>query len=243
MILVLGASWAVGEWKSPGQPADAPHIQHRGLMQYIEESGQHVVNLTANGESNLKIANRLQTWFDQHPVSKPTHIFVFQSDYTSDKNRAQPSDYDKIDNPYSLSNLWLARFYQQLSSIAQRYRCTITLIGGGVDTLWFDDMNSIYPGVEVGCQSLINLILFGNHRTQVPVFSWYTRHSEQVVKKIKEKMTQDQMPIFLTMLDHAQKREKTISDTKEYFWPDGRHPNRKGHRILYDFLQMQGYFK
>lgn len=244
MILVVGASWACGEWKAPDQiDIYAPLVEHKGLIQYIEESGKTVVNLAAPALSNQQIVKRLITWFERNPGVKFEHIFVFQSDYVSDQGIANPADYDNITNPYSLSGMWLSKFYQQLSQIARQTGNTITLIGGGVDTIWIDDINSVYPGLEIGCQSLVNLILNGTDRVDAPVFSWYDKHSLPVVKKIKEKLTDEHLAVFLTMLDHAYERENLIFATTEYFWPDGCHPNRKGHRILYDFLLEQGYLK
>jgi hypothetical protein len=83
--------------------------------------------------------------------------------------------------------------------------------------------------------------LTGNDRSDLQIFSWYTQHSLDLVKKIKEKMTPDQMPVFLDMLTRAHDQETVIYNTREYFWPDGRHPNRRAHRILYDFLVTHGH--
>lgn len=244
MIIVIGASWACGEWKSPDSiDIYAPLIEHKGLVQYIEESGKQVVNLAAPAMSNLQIIKRLTTWIDRNPDAKPERIFVFQSDYISDQAMSPEADYDEITNPYSLSGLWLSRFYRQLSNLSQQVGTNVTLIGGGVDTLWIDNIDKFYPGLEIGCQSLVNLITNGSHRVESPVFSWYDKHSLSTVKKIKAKITDDQMPVFLTMLDQAYERENLIFATTEYFWPDGCHPNRKGHRVLYDFLVAQGYLQ
>lgn len=242
MILILGASWARGEWKAPpNSTRPSPVDEHNGLMQYLEESGHQVLNLAAPGASNMKIVKTLLQWIEHNSLSDVEKIFIFQSDYTSDADVADVEDYNKIDSPYFLAKLWLERFYQQLSCIATQHKISIHLIGGGVDTIWFNE--SDYPGVVIACQSLVNLILNGNHRVDDPVYSWYTTHSLNIVKKIKEKLTTNQMPVFLKMLDQAQERENTIFNTTEYFWPDGYHPNRKGHKVLYDFLLNQGYLK
>ena len=71
MIIVVGASWACGEWRSPDQiDIYAPLIEHKGLIQYIEESGKNVVNLAAPALSNLQIVKRLSTWVDRNPTAK-----------------------------------------------------------------------------------------------------------------------------------------------------------------------------
>lgn len=240
MIIVIGASWACGEWKAPGS-VEQPSIVHRGLIQYVEDSGRSVVDLTHAGMSNSRIVQQLKLWFDQNSGVKPDDIIVFQSDYSAEKHHAPDSDYDLIDDPYSLSRLWLDRFYQQLSDVAQKNHCTITLIGGGVDTLWFDDWESRYPGLKIGCQSMVNLILTGNHRIAVPVFSWCTQHSEDLVERIKAQMLTGQMPALLDMITNGHNRENTVHAAREYFWPDGCHPNRLGHRMLYDFLVSAGH--
>jgi hypothetical protein len=240
MIIVIGASWACGEWKAPGS-TETNSIAHRGLMQYIEESGRSVVDLTAPGISHVRLVDRLETWFEQNPGVKPSHIFMFQVDYTSDLHHYSAADYELITDPDFLARLWLGRFYQRLSDLAQRTCCTVSLIGGGVDVLWSDDHQSRYPGLTMACQSLVNLLLTGNDRSDLQIFSWYTQHSLDLVKKIKEKMTPDQMPVFLDMLTQAHNQETVIYNTREYFWPDGRHPNRQAHRVLYDFLVTHGH--
>jgi hypothetical protein len=47
---------------------------------------------------------------------------------------------------------------------------------------------------------------------------------ESIDLLLKDKLNQDSLA------------NTEIKEHKEYFWPDGGHPNRKGHRVLYDYI-------
>ena len=47
---------------------------------------------------------------------------------------------------------------------------------------------------------------------------------ESIDLLLKDKLNQDSLA------------DTEIKEHKEYFWPDGGHPNRKGHRVLYDYI-------
>jgi lysophospholipase L1-like esterase len=44
---------------------------------------------------------------------------------------------------------------------------------------------------------------------------------------------------ILSYIDSATERRSYMFNNKEFFWPDGMHPNRKGHKVLYDAIKSK----
>ena len=108
-----------------------------------------------------------------------------------------------------------------------------------MDTIWLDNMEDCYPGVSIVCQSMVNLIMNQNHQIETPVLSWFDSSSINMIPRIKEKLENKEIEKLLIMIDHGMGREDLLFGNPKYFWPDGTHPNRLGHKILFDFLQTQ----
>lgn len=238
-ILIAGDYWGAGECN-----IDCTKILHPGLEQYIRDSGQSVVNISKGGVSNLDIVNRISQWLERNssfggdPVSK---ILVFQTECLRDYKHDVMQKYFGVDDwnvtsVREIINVWVERFYTRLSEIAQATDCRIYLLGGASDTMWFDNMEDDYPGCSIGCQSVTNLIVHGTHRTNTPVFDWFFGKNKEVVKKLMETTDKNELWQYISL---GMDKEFFLSANPKLFYPDGRHPNRHGHRILYDFLKGQ----
>jgi len=238
MILVAGCSWSCGEWPR-GDIGGAP--VHGGIVQYIKELGQDVLNLGRGGATNLQVANRIESWIQRNPDTHIEKIFVFQTEWTRDKNMLFNEDFSNVKTAQDLPNIWISRWYHHLSKIAQSKNCTVYLIGGISDTLWFDNIDLHYPGLKIACQSMVNLLINQDHRVRIPVLAWYDASTVDLIKRIKQLIPESQIPFLLEMLDQGFERESLVFSTPEYFWPDGKHPNRIGHRVLFDFLRDNSY--
>lgn len=236
-ILINGDSWGCGEWSHDRGKSTSP--LHTGLEQYIKDCGHQVWNISVGGSSNYQIANRLNLWLDRHPDEILDHILIFQTDPIRDSAMLFLKDFDQITCADSLLNIWISRFYSRLSEISQKSNCPIILIGGISDTLWLTNMEIHYPGVSVACQSMVNLILNNTHRVDQPVISWYDRDSIGVITRIKKELSQAEIAKLLKQVDLGMQRQDRVFGSPEYFWPDGKHPNRLGHKILFDFLKTQ----
>jgi hypothetical protein len=244
-FLIVGDSWGCGEWDK-----DCNTNPHRGLEQYLIEDGHTVVNLSNQGISNHDIYQRIEHYFKRNLEHTIDSIFVFQTEYNRDykhssgwENELHAGDWTAISEPEDLSMRWISRFYKNLSKVSQQTGCNVFIIGGHSDTLWFDNMSEHYPGCEVVCQSMTNLILFGNHRVDQPVLSFYEQRTEQLVKEIKTKLdSPEKLERLLDLIDQGYQREMLLRENPEYFYPDGIHPNRQGIQILYNFLKGK-YFQ
>ena len=239
-ILVAGDSWGCGEWPRGDTPNRQP--SHGGLAQYLSECGLEVLNLSRGGSSNSGIAQSLRNYLSRQSDPQIEKIFVFQTEYTRDQHFIFEEDWASVTEADTVSGIWISRFYYSLSDIAAEYKCKIYLIGGCSDTLWFENIDRQYPGLNIACQSMTNLILTRNPMVEHnPVLDWYNQSSVELVKKIKKQLPQDKIQQLIKLVDLGLERENIIYNTPKYFWPDGVHPNRVGHKILFNYLKEQGY--
>ena len=236
MIIVSGCSWACGEWDR----GDLHHgVSHPGLSIYLNEAGYRTVNLGIPAGSNLQVADKISGWILRHADVKVDKIIVFQTEYTRDWRMRFDEDYGKIERYDSLCNIMIARFYHRLIEVASDAACEVCLIGGVSDTWEPELVERNYPGIRIVCQSMTNLLINNHPRIANPIFSWYHIESRPLVEEVKRYLNNDELDKFLIEIERGAQRENLVFGTPEYFWPDGVHPNRVGHKKLFDFLTDQ----
>lgn len=238
-ILIAGDSWGCGEWD-----VNCDYNTHKGLQQFLEDDGHQVFNVSHQGLGNHEIYLNIKAFLDRSFISQIDLVIVFQSEYNRDykfsgawQNYLSAEDWENIKEANSAAHRWLSRFYRNLSDISLSTNIPIKIIGGHADAIWLDDFENLYPGCTIACQSMTNLILANNHRIQDPVFSFYEKRTEPLVKKLKSLLGPDQIGDLLDLINNGIRREMLLRSNPEYFFPDGIHPNRKGYQILYDFLK------
>jgi hypothetical protein len=235
MILIAGDSWACGEWnRSIHSEWNTMNIQHGGLSQYLIENDRPALNIGIGGVSNFHTIIWLTNFFKSnlHLVNQISTIIVFQTEWDRDK------DYFDVGNDgYTLTkNKWLSQFYYNLSSLSQQLDIPIWIVGGCSDAIWLDRFSEEYPGVQVVCQSFTNLLLNDNHRTDTPVHSILTDKNNDLISAIKKQSDSADLSELIADMDRGAARLNTWKSNREWFWPDGRHANRIGHKKLFDFL-------
>ena len=239
MILIAGDSWGYGEW--PQRYTGPTDILHGGVCQYLRESGRAVVNISQGGNSNQNILEQLNKFFDSGTGDflrdRVTDILVFQTEWYRD---FAPATYHMDFDTYFLDIIdstmhlrFVSRFYRELSELAKKHKVSIKLIGGAADTIWLDQFNSEYPGVSVVCQSFVNLCVNNNHRVNQENFSISSKASDF----LKGRTTDPAVIEWIESLIDSTLARQTILDSNPYFFfPDGKHANRLGHKKLFDFL-------
>ena len=135
-----------------------------------------------------------------------------------------------------LSGKIITRFYSRCVEIAQKAGCSVYMIGGVSDTISLSAFEQEYPGVKIACQSMVNLLINDCAEIDDPVFSWYDSNAIEILHSIKQRLSPEQIEIFLHRIDQGLQRESLVFGNPKYFWPDGCHPNRLGHKKLFDFL-------
>jgi hypothetical protein len=240
MIIVIGDSWAAGEWSRGDLYEGEQKVTHGGLGQYIQESGLACTTLCNPGAGNYASAFGLECWFERNQNQKVDSIFVFQTDYARDSAMVFEEDYDIVEHENSVANIIISRFYHRLIEISRRYGPKIYLVGGSGDTLSSELVKKHYSPLEVACQSMTNFLINDNDQINDPILSLYKNDSLMMIEKIKKKLSDSKLLTLFDKIDQGIKRETQIFSHPDYFWPDGIHPNRLGHKKLFDFLWQKG---
>jgi hypothetical protein len=245
-IVITGDSWGVGEWN--WQTPDQYTISHNGLAQYFVENSVDVINLSQGGASNRMICQHLKRFLEANQHLTPSAIIVFQTEWTRDGNEEFTSlphntpvydqfvDIDNSNRFIAAQNIAMSRYYSRLAEISQKYQVPVYVIGGMSDTMWMSKFSEEYPGVSILCQSVTNLIMNNTHRTDTPVHSCFSSTNETDIALIKKQASVEEMNSVLDDVANGIARRDVWQNNREYFYPDGKHPNREGHKILYDFV-------
>ena len=212
-ILIGGDSWGNGEWPQ--------ETNHRGIWQYFEEDGHEVMIKSIPGESNKNTISHMCDFINEN--YNHDFIFWFQSDPLRD---LRPYDeFGTTINGYNdllkQSEIILDKNYPELNN---RTTSKIYCIGGcsKLNLELISKYNNLIPLIESATEFIIK-------DYQHPKL-W---HSDwlNVVDRF------DLETIDLLLIDkRKQDSLSQIEKYREYFWPDGYHPNRKGHKVLYDFI-------
>jgi len=214
-IAIGGDSWGVREWGN---------IElHRGLWQYFEEDGHEVTMAAIPGSGNFENVSHFFNVIST-PLIKYDYIFWFQSDPIRDLRPYD--DFGKSIKTYEdliiKSDELIDKTYNFLNSIGQKIYCI-----GGCSKLNLELMkkyNNLYPLIE----SVTEFILPNYKHPKL----W---HSDWI--NVVDKLDMDSIDFLLeNKLKQDSLADTKIKEHREYFWPDGGHPNRKGHKVLYDFI-------
>jgi hypothetical protein len=238
LILLAGDSWGVGEWGSYAREYD---VTHSGITKYLTDAGHFVINLSQPGESNIKSATLIENFLRANKHISPSYIMVLQTEWIRDIHSI---DAAILNNDLSLGygelkNNIMFRFWSQLSQIYKKNNIPVYVIGGCSDTPWIDNVESSYPGLRIACQSVTNLLLQNNHRITDPIYSTFTNRQSFQVELVKKYLNTKDLELLLQDIDKGNERLDLWMKSKEFFWPDGCHPNRQGHQVLFEFLKTQ----
>jgi hypothetical protein len=243
-IIILGDSWGCGEW--PEIPIKnvtdlSSSVSHKGLQQYFLENGHTVVNLSVGGGSNIATLERLK----QHGVDKTDTIFWIQTDPTRDLGQPQCEIAELLQDCHgsiiALRKKLLDNCYQQFNQIDTK----IYVIGGlqSIDLSCIKKYQNLIPLVVSWPELLVGNLDEYKH-IDFAIFSGWNQHWTLKGQLINDCMNKNNLPFNDVKTKEALVDELLligrISDEvmqHELFYPDGAHPNRKGHKILFDYIK------
>ena len=235
MIVVTGDSWACGEW-------DSEHGNvHGGLAEILKHNGHEVVNLAVPGTDNRTATHNLKWFLHNNQSHNITQIIFFKSDIARQINTP-----DLQRGYIDFKNTIIHSFYFALAEAVQKYQVPCAIIGGSSDAFsrdWTANAAMNYheklKGLTIAVPSFTNLIV--NDNSNKLTFSiWREADTETILTAIKASSTNQDIAILIEDLDLAQRRYNLWHHNAEFF-PDGNHPNRRAHQILYEFLIQEKY--
>ena len=244
-IVVAGSSWARGEW-APGNPV----VQHDGIKQYFTDAGYTVVDASQARSYHTRVIAHLDKKLKEHYTDNDIVFFImadplldiiqpeletlgFKRDSTARNLMGFTQEIQRAGGLINLIRQQQNSIYQQLNLVAKTHNVKIHCIGGtyNVNTNLLNKYTNLLPTVV----SWIHLLAgqYAEHPgTDDPEFGiTYTWGINYINLSAYT-------PEFALQVQHE---FKSISDTtgimeELIFHPDGLHPNREGHKILYDHL-------
>ena len=222
-ICIFGDSWGVGEWER--DPVTKEHVNtHKGLEQYLLDKGHNVTNISLPGTSIDRTCNKLIVtllsvksfdlcfWFKTDPMRNYKVPLEGYEEYFSSKGKMTFEDIiaDK-DKQSDLS-------YNRLNELGITIHCI-----GGLSKLNIELMSK-YKNLVPYIPSMIEFLIPEYEHPILCPTAWY--------KHFKYKQFE------LECLDKMLACEKAFDRLREeypnLFWPDGNHPNRYGHQLLFE---------
>ena len=211
-FLIAGDSWSCGEWGH-----DPYEVKHLGLQYFLEQSGHEVKNISKGGNSNSGTFILLENSLQAEPV--PDYIIWFQTDPLRD---LRPYDNFKnivsIEHMQAISKVRLYLTYKKLNNLGVKIYC----IGGCYkldDTIIsrFENLHALIPSVIELCLPKFNHTL------------WF---SDWIPFLSKDFLDFDELMEIKNINDNLSLDKKN----RLFFYPDGRHANRLGHRLIYNVV-------
>jgi lysophospholipase L1-like esterase len=244
-IFVAGSSWARGEWA-----AGNPVVQHDGIKQYFADAGYPVIDASQARSYHGRVVKFLEGKLATHYVDGDIVFFIMADPLLdlimpelaglhlkrdSDAKNL-PQFTQAIKAAGGLINLIRQQqdnIYRQLDTVAKQYNANIHCIGGthNVNTNILNKYTNLLPTVV----SWIYL-LAGQYQehpgTDNPEFGiTYTWGIDYInLSTYTAEFAEQVRNEYDAISDNTRIMDELI------FHPDGLHPNREGHTILYNHL-------
>jgi hypothetical protein len=228
-IALVGDAFGMGEWghyHNLNKPQNQYWVTHTGLQHYLEQSGYVVHNYCKGNTSNLRSLKRLL-------VSDPKdykYIFFFQTDPINEYMYGDSCDppYDtnsmsmitSVDQYYAVGRTLINQCYDSYNKLGVKIHC----IGSGYklidDIQHYSNLVPIVPSfIELLCKNYEHKVWFNNWINYLP--ENFTDHS------------------FLQTLLPSYDNMAQVTDFIKYFKRDYKHPNKLGHKVLFEKLNSK----
>jgi len=216
-ILIVGDSWGCGEWDLQG---DQYLVTHKGLEHFL--SKEHLVqNSSEPSESNIIAVDIIKKYHKNFDtiiwvVTQPSRDFE-RFNYFYGRSR---EIFLIADNNQPFIEQCKTAIYNRIEEVHSLCGTKVIMVGG------FHKIDQEY---HAGFKKVINWVdlLNGLH-----LKTYYI--GPQIYKEVY-------FPINFKVDDDDNEKRQQFNNhmysTREFFYPDGVHPNRKGHEILYNNIK------
>jgi hypothetical protein len=232
-VFIGGDSWGCGEWTHEAS------IAHKGVETYFNEVGYNVVNSSAGKVSNFMSIDRLQESLKEK-YSEADLIFWFKTDTIRDLHHNNyytlTNELKKFGNFKGLINFLSDNSYNNLNQLAARHNTKIYLIGGYGSLI--PDLLEKYDNLVPLVPSVVDLLV-GHHEKYSAITKNFQGTTNWGIKHINLKEYDLSMAgeLIIELSNMCAAKDNIFQE--KIFWPDGHHPNRHGHRILFDYIMKK----
>lgn len=230
-IYIFGDSWGSGEWNDH-------KISNKGLEELLTSLGYHVINHSQPAGSNINSFNKLKNVITK--VTQNDYIFFITTDASRDIGPQSKDNLTKIlEESKGLSLLidnLLNTLYNNLNNLCISHGLKTYMIGGlnNLDTTIYQYANllPIIPSwidLLVGkFDDYINVSSSPKFRIlSNPHFTINRVNLNKLNVSLAEKIIED---------FYLYQEQNSLVFREEIFKPDGVHPNKDGHKILFDTI-------
>jgi hypothetical protein len=213
-VIIAGDSWAVGEWPviRPVIRKFGNYVIHPGLSLFLENYGCLVTNIGIGGGSNH---NSFQALSNQLIIERPDIVFWFQTDPGRDFSALIWNSIKTIDEYTEQRLIHLEIAYQNLNSLNFPVHCLGGLSNLNVDLL--TNYKNLYPLIP----SIFEML-----DAEAPICISPSFANPNMLNELTYEFVEE-----LSMLPDWKK-----SLPKQWFYPDGRHPNRYAHKKIFEYI-------
>lgn len=213
-ILICGDSYGLGEWSF-----DSIKPVHSGLQFYLEEVGYKVKNISMPGGSNIQAVNALS----EEKLNDYLYIFWFQTDpLRCLRNFYKTSQFQQI-NSVSLMHEKSKELLFESYLALDKFKTPIHCIGGCYPLI---EVINKYHNLKSCIRSVVELCY-----PSLTHIMWFSDWIDFIPKDF----------VDLDKLVEIKKKHDILYTeyVYEYFYPYTGHPNRKGHKLIFDTLNQQ----
>ncbi len=222
-IYIGGDSWGCGEWGMPDPLRNWSGTQvilHRGLEQYLLDDGHSVTNTSGGGDSNMRT-------YDKILNSKEHDIYIiFQTISLRDNH-----EWNTIltwKNLIARNKKLQKTFYKRLGSLASN---KIYLLGG-LEKVDKDEVAK-YPNLVTVVESIPEWLTNGDYiNREGSLLTDINNLGDNLPKDVE-------LELLDKLIELDNQCKSTVSFNRQYFQPDGFHPNKEGHYRIYQELKLQ----
>ena len=216
-ISIHGCSWTQGEWHQ-----DGGYKLHGGLETYLMQAGHYVRNMGRAGDSNHSQIAKMRDLWAHGP--RPDFSVVILTDITRDLNHVAARD---TDTPEDYMRRQLENYQREIAL------CERVLVVGGLHVIQPEQAQE-WPCVKY-CNWFDLLPLSETWQEHWPEYfvNYATVEEHQTAGRWPARWPQSTRQIQGENHDTAW---RVLVKNRQWFWPDGFHPNRDAHRKLADWV-------
>ena len=211
-IGIFGDSWSCGEWSRINKNYE---ITHTGLNYYLNKAGYDCKSYGLPGGGNLRSFNKLK----ENEKNIDIVIFVLTQPFRDFYDQLLKYDSNKSFNKnceFAIKNI--------ISNLSQqKLKNKIILVNG----LFELEKQSGFIRHISWCKLLKNNFIWPKHYAHPGHINdaWLKKKILHIDKQsVLQDIDQDTKNFDLFI--------SNMQSNKDYFYPDGSHPNRKGHKVL-----------